>query len=174
MIYQLPMGCETRRVEPRSERSREVAPEKRVASVRLVAATLIAFTFVAATALHASEASAAGPSVPEGWTFSLPDGDAAQGEAAFMKMRCFTCHVSRAKVPDAPTVAMGKGPTLGHGYAKLPKEYLAESIIRAHKVVVAPGYEMRGDAAGMGNYNYFMTVEELIDLVAYLRADAGD
>ena len=29
---------------------------------------------------------------PEGWVFTLPDGDAQSGKATFMKMQCTSCH----------------------------------------------------------------------------------
>jgi hypothetical protein len=109
------------------------------------------------------------PSLPENWKFTLPEGDAEQGKATFMKMRCFTCHVVRVPGEETTTVGKAPGPVLGPGYAELPAEYLAESIIRAHKTVAAPGYQARKDVAGMGNYNYFLTLEELIDLVAFMK-----
>jgi hypothetical protein len=158
-----------RKLGPRKPGGRRGVGMATLVRTALLAAGL---TCMAVALVPASRAAgeAMGPKVPDGWTFELPDGDVAQGEAVFMKMRCFTCHVSRAQVPDAPTVATGTGPTLGPGYAALPKEYLAEAIIRAHKVVAAPGYEMKKHVAGMGNYNYFMTVDELINLVAYLKS----
>jgi hypothetical protein len=54
-----------------------------------------------------------------------------------------------------------------------PKEYLAESIINAHTVVAVPGYIVKEGKASMGNYNHFMTIQEMIDLVAFLRHGTG-
>jgi hypothetical protein len=51
----------------------------------------------------------------------------------------------------------------------LPKEYLASSIIKMHPVVAAPGYTVKEGKAALGNYNHFLTVQELIDLVAFLK-----
>ncbi|HXV85032.1 MAG TPA: cytochrome c [Candidatus Binatia bacterium] len=51
--------------------------------------------------------------------------------------------------------AGGVGPDLT-GYSALPKEYLA-------------GYVVKEGKASMGNYNHFMTIQEMIDLVAFLR-----
>ncbi len=140
------------------------------ATLAVFAGVLLCTVLGTADVSQAGDSKSSGPTVPDGWTFSLPDGDSKQGEAVFMGMRCFTCHVSRARVPNAPTIAIGTGPFLGSSYAKLPKEYLAESIIRTHRVVAAAGYEPKKDIAGMGQYNYLMTVEELVDLVAYLKA----
>jgi len=49
------------------------------------------------------------------------------------------------------------------------EEYLVESIIKAHTVVAAPGYTVEEGKAAMGNYNHFMTIQEMIDLVAFLK-----
>jgi hypothetical protein len=38
----------------------------------------------------------------------------------------------------------------------------------------SPGYETRKDIAGMGNYNYFLTVQKLVDVVALLRTLSED
>jgi hypothetical protein len=58
------------------------------------------------------------------------------------------------------------------GYSVLPKEHLASSIIKAHTVVAAPAYTVEKGKAAMGNYNHFLTVQELVDLVAFLKHGA--
>jgi mono/diheme cytochrome c family protein len=128
---------------------------------------------LAAAALVCSglSAGAASPALPEGWHFTLPSGTPSAGRAVYERMDCSSCHALAAM--GAPREGRGKvGPALD-GYGKLPPEYLAESIIRAHKVVAAPGYAVEQGKAIMGNYNHFLTVQELIDLVAFLRAEAG-
>ena len=115
----------------------------------------------------AQKASPAKPSVPKGWRFSFPDGDHNAGKAVFMKMQCYTCHdvkLQRESLAKAGDI----GPDLS-GYSALPKEYLAESIIKTHTVVAAPGYTVKEGKAAMGNYNHFMTIQEMIDLVAFLK-----
>ena len=112
----------------------------------------------------------AGPSVPEGWTFVFPDGNATAGQTVFLKMECHSCHVTTIPGVWLPADTGGQGPSLV-GYSALPKEYLAESIIKAHTVVAVPGYEVKEGKAGMGNYNHFMTIQELIDIVAFLKAN---
>lgn len=106
---------------------------------------------------------------PEGWVFTLPDGDAQSGKATFMKMQCTSCH----KFDFAGEILMTEmgdiGPHMTLGYHNLSKEYLAESIIKAHTVVATPTYEMKEEQAGMGKYNPYMTVNELTDLVAFLK-----
>jgi hypothetical protein len=116
---------------------------------------------------QAQAASAAKPSVPKGWKFSFPDGDPKAGKTVFMKMECYSCH--DAKLRRESLAKTGDvGPDLS-GYSALPKEYLAESIVKAHTVVAAPGYTVKEGKAAMGNYNHFMTIQEVIDLVAFLK-----
>jgi mono/diheme cytochrome c family protein len=109
------------------------------------------------------------PHVPAGWTFSFPRGDAKAGQTVFMTMQCYSCHTINIPGETLPPDAGGIGPDLTPGYAKLPTEYLAESIIKAHTVVAAPGYVVKEGKAIMGNYNHLLTVQELIDLVAFLK-----
>lgn len=110
------------------------------------------------------------PRIPEGWTFTLSKGDAKAGEETFMKMQCYSCHAIDLPSDSLPSDMGGVGPKLVAGYALLPNEYLAESIIKAHEQVAAPGYQIKEGVAGMGNYNDFLTVKELTDLVAFLKA----
>jgi hypothetical protein len=109
------------------------------------------------------------PRVPAGWTFRFPEGDAKAGQMVFMTMQCYTCHAINIPGETLPPDAGGIGPDLTPGYSKLPTEYLAESIIKAHTVVAAPGYVVKEGKAIMGNYNHFLTVQELSDLVAFLK-----
>jgi hypothetical protein len=113
------------------------------------------------------------PKVPDGWKFTMPDGDASAGKTLFFdRLACDSCHkLTGAGAPRKPGYG-GKGPDLD-GYAVLPKEYLAEAIIEAHRVVAAPGYAVKEGGAAMGNYNHLLVVQELIDLVAFLRAPGG-
>jgi cytochrome c2 len=121
---------------------------------------------------QAQGASPAKPSVPKGWKFSFPDGDPKAGKTVFMNMQCYSCHAVEIPGEKLPSVAGRVGPDLA-GYSALPKEYLAESIIKAHTVVAAPGYVVKEGKASMGNYNHFMTIQEMIDLVAFLKHGLG-
>jgi cytochrome c5 len=120
----------------------------------------------------AQGASPAKPSVPKGWKFSFPDGDPKAGKTVFMTMQCYSCHAIQIPGEKLPSDAGGIGPDLS-GYSALPKEYLAESIIKAHTVVAAPGYVVKEGKAAMGNYNHFMTIQEMIDIVAFLKQGLG-
>jgi Cytochrome c len=116
---------------------------------------------------------AAEPRVPAGWTFRFPEGDVKAGQMVFMTMQCYTCHAIYIPGQTLPSDAGGIGPDLTPSYSKLPAEYLAESIIKAHTVVAAPGYVVQEGKAIMGNYNHFLTMQELIDLVAFLKRLPG-
>jgi hypothetical protein len=135
--------------------------------------TIMIATYVAAVSLAgASMVWAAGapavPKVPPGWKFTFPDGQTYAGKAVFMNMRCYSCHAINIPGEKLPSGKVPLGPDLT-GYSALPKEYLAESIIKAHTIVAAPGYVVKEGRAAMGEYNHFLTVQELIDLVAFLR-----
>jgi mono/diheme cytochrome c family protein len=112
------------------------------------------------------------PQVPQGWQFSFPAGDAGAGAQVFVKMECFSCHkVAGRSFRRADTG--GVGPELGPGHAKLPPEYLAESILNRHKVIAGNEDRYRGEdkrTSKMGDYSEIMTIRELEDVVAYLRS----
>lgn len=133
--------------------------------------TALVAVFLAAMMIATAEAEV--PQVPESWTFTFPEGDPEDGKAVFMHMECFSCHAINVPGEKLPADSGGIGPALTPGYSKLPAAYLAESIIKAHTVVAAPGYELKAGQAGMGKYNHFLTVQELIDLVAFLKRLPG-
>jgi len=86
-------------------------------------------------------------------------------------MECYACHTIKLPKDSLAARPGNVGPELT-GYAVLPKEYLASSIIKTHTAVAAPGYTVKDGKAAMGNYNHFLTVQELIDLVAFLKQGA--
>jgi mono/diheme cytochrome c family protein len=135
---------------------------------RALATLVLALPFILAAMSGAASAPAA-PKVPQGWKFSFPDGDANAGKTVFLNLRCYSCHaveVPGEKLP--PSGSKGAGPDL-KGYSALSNEYLAEAIIKPHTIVAAPGYTVKEGRAAMGEYNHFLTVQELIDLVAFLK-----
>lgn len=138
------------------------------------AITLMLAGSLALAGLTWAASAPATPKVPQGWKFTFPDGDANAGKAVFLSTKCYSCHaieIAGEKLP--PSRSKGAGPTLT-GYAVLPKEYLAESIIKSHTVVAAPGYAVKEGRAAMGEYNHFLTVQEVIDLVAFLKQGTKD
>lgn len=107
--------------------------------------------------------------------FTLPDGDAERGKAAFVEFQCNTCHVTKQVAQLEQSVASKISITLG-GETTQIKTYgeLVTSIINpSHRVV-------RPDDAGMANekgeskmisFNDVMTVTQMVDLVAFVQSN---
>ena len=108
--------------------------------------------------------------------FTLPEGDTERGQAAFVALKCYSCHtVSGVKLPPAEKeektiVALGGTTPRIQTYGEL-----VTSIINpSHKV--AKGYaEEKADqsekpTSNMVNNNVAMTVSQLIDLVKFLQS----
>ena len=106
--------------------------------------------------------------------FTLPPGDAERGQAAFVKFRCFDCHlVDGVDLPpgEEPGQVMVK---LG-GEVERQSNYgdLVTAIVNpSHRL--AKGYSPRFVAdegkSRMTVYNDVMTVSQLIDIVTFLQA----
>jgi mono/diheme cytochrome c family protein len=105
--------------------------------------------------------------------FSLPAGNAIAGKEAFVYMHCHECHsVAGEELPalassEPPFVALGGTVTRVKTYGEL-----VTSIINpSHKL--AQGYPLDvvtvDGQSRMPVYNGYMTVQELIDIVAYLQ-----
>lgn len=108
--------------------------------------------------------------------FTLPDGDPALGKAAFIELRCHSCH-QIAGIEQL--TAEGEKPKisvkLGGKVTKI-KTYgeLVTSVINpSHRL--AKGYPMgeiqQDGVSKMRNYNDVMTVRQLVDLVAFLQSE---
>jgi hypothetical protein len=114
---------------------------------------------------------ACGPASPFG--FRLPDGDAAAGRQAFVDLGCNACHeVAGVPIEYLEGIAHVQ---LG-GKTRHLRTYgeLVTSIINpSHKI--APGHREAGavlDGESVMTYlylNQIMTVQELVDLVAFLQ-----
>ncbi len=112
---------------------------------------------------------------PPGWKFTLPKGDAAKGRAAFEKFECFKCHEGKGERFPAPSDAANAGPELAHMSAHHPPEFFAESIVNP-RAVIDRGFAAPDGSSKMPSFNDSMTVQEVVDLVAYLsglKAPAG-
>lgn len=113
--------------------------------------------------------------VPKGWRFLMPPGDAAGGRAAFVAMKCFTCHeIKGEEFPQADKKPGDVGPELTGMGQHHPAEYFAESIVNPNRVIVqGPGYTSADGSSKMPEYADSMTVRQFIDLVAYLGSLKG-
>lgn len=111
-----------------------------------------------------------GPESPRG--FALPEGNADAGRQAFVELRCHDCHSAdgvELHDPDATDIAFALGgrSTRVTTYAELVTSIINPShrlSVNFPKKKAAVGGESR-----MHNYNDVMTVQELIDLVAFLQ-----
>ena len=110
--------------------------------------------------------------------FSLPEGDAENGQYVFVELRCIECHTladtdlseERWQGEDERdlSVMLGGESTRTQTYGDL-----VTSIINpSHRI--AKGYEVDnvtdGGESKMLNYNDVLTVNELIDLVTFLKS----
>lgn len=104
--------------------------------------------------------------------FSLPEGDPVQGREAFLYMQCHQCHtIANETLPPLPIgdpyVELGGEVSRVKSYGELvtsiinPSHDLAEGYAAT---LVAEDGESK-----MYNYNGYMTVQELIDIVAFLQ-----
>ena len=105
--------------------------------------------------------------------FALPEGDPVAGKETFLYMQCNECHtikgmdLPRVPLADPPFVELGGDVTRVKTYGDL-----VTSIINpSHKL--AEGYPLdevsNAGESKMYNYNNFMTVQELIDVVMFLQ-----
>jgi mono/diheme cytochrome c family protein len=115
------------------------------------------------------------PGPESGRGFRLPDGDVDRGLAAFTELQCHACHSVEGL--DLQYLGTGAADVKLGGTVTRVKTYgeLVTSIINpSHKL--APGY--RADEAStdgeslmaLASVNDIMTVQQLIDLVAFLQA----
>ncbi|HEY7560043.1 MAG TPA: copper-binding protein [Candidatus Binatia bacterium] len=107
---------------------------------------------------------------PKGWQFTMPKGDATKGREVFEKFGCYVCHEVRGeKFPAAPPPGSALGPELSQMGPLHPLEYFTESVINpsAHASKKHRGPDGKST---MPASNERMTVQELIDLSAYLAA----
>lgn len=106
---------------------------------------------------------------PEGWRFTLPQGDPANGRAVFTKFACYACHrVAGQAFPDPGPQALG--PELTHMGVMHPPEFFAESVLNPDAVIAEDRFKAQSGRSMMRNFNTLMTVQELIDLSAYLAS----
>ena len=104
--------------------------------------------------------------------FRLPDGDANAGREAFTELRCSVCHTLPGADTDASSayvVALGGEVSRVRTYGQL-----VTSIINpSHKIAdpdINPTFLINGKSAmETARLNQTVTVEQLVDLVAYLQ-----
>ena len=107
----------------------------------------------------------------KGWKFTWPKGDPAKGREVFVKLECYSCHGVKGENFPVPSEKEGVGPELSAMGPAHDAEYFAEAIINPSAVIEkGKGYEAPDGSSKMPSFNHLVTVEEVVDLVAYLRA----
>ncbi len=105
--------------------------------------------------------------------FHLPDGNIERGKAAFLALKCDSCHrVAGVDLP-APTVKPAVPVVLGGRvpYVKTDGE-LVSSIIDPSYVIAGypPEQVQTGGRSRMRDYGDVMTVRQLADIVEFLQS----
>lgn len=113
--------------------------------------------------------------MPKERPFTLPQGNPQAGREVFIALECDKCHaVQGERFPGDPADVGGIGPDLTGMGPLHPPEYFAESIINPNAVLTeGPGYLGEDGRSKMPSYNEVLTIEQLIDLAAYLKSLVG-
>lgn len=107
--------------------------------------------------------------------FELPDGDAKRGREAFVALRCSSCHEVAGLEEDLPRPVANPatGVKLGGLAMREPSDgELVTSIVNPSKHLYPAGEAERiesGSGSRMANLNESMSVQSLIDIVAFLH-----
>lgn len=119
--------------------------------------------------LQRERGAVSGIGAPVGWTFTLPEGNAKAGRSTFMELRCYMCHNVSLAGDDFPESKPGVGRNLRVIFADLSKEYVAQCRLNVHTVVPDPCYDVQNKPAAIEPERHFLTVKELMNLVAFLK-----
>lgn len=108
---------------------------------------------------------------PKGWKFTWPKGDPVKGRAVFAKLECYSCHEVRGEQFPSPKEKDKVGPELSMMGPLHEVDYFGEAIINPSAVIEkGKGYQTADGSSKMPSFNDSLNVQELIDLVAFLRA----
>jgi hypothetical protein len=124
--------------------------------------------------VSASVTCLAGCGADSGWGFTLPAGNAEVGEALFTSLECHSCHVvsgnSDIGQPDNPQLSIPVGGSVAR--IKTYGELVTSVINPSHRLPqrIPEGAITEAGQSAMKNYNEVLTVQQLIDLVAFLQA----
>jgi mono/diheme cytochrome c family protein len=105
-----------------------------------------------------------------------PNGDPAKGRKVFVTMECFACHAVKGEdFPKTSKRGHEPGPELTGMGSHHPAEYFAESIMNPNRVIVqGAGYTGADGLSKMPGYGDTMTVQQLVDVVGYLKSLRSD
>jgi len=105
--------------------------------------------------------------------FALPAGNVEAGAAVYAAMSCGSCHGVKGEA-KADTPVGTKKLMIGGTSSNLPSDgYLVSAIINpSHAIREQAGFEsmLPSGESRMSNFNPVLTVQQLIDVVAYLQS----
>lgn len=108
---------------------------------------------------------------PKGWKFTWPKGNPVKGRAVFAKLECYSCHEVRGEKFPVPKEKGNVGPELSAMGPLHDVDYFVEAIINPSAVIErGKGYQAADGSSKMPSFNDSLNVQELIDLVAFLRS----
>jgi Cu/Ag efflux protein CusF len=96
----------------------------------------------------------------------MPKGNPEKGRAVFEKFECYYCHKVEGEIFPDPVES---APELSPMGALHPPEYFGESIMNPN-AVVPKSYRQPDGTSPMTNFAGKMTVQELIDVSAYVAS----
>lgn len=100
----------------------------------------------------------------------LAMGDPIAGRRAYLALKCNTCHTVAGE-PGGTKPPRLPGPQLGRSLALQSPEQIADLIVAPrHAISKKSGPWLGAAGSNMGDYAHIMTVQQLMDLVAYLRS----
>ena len=103
---------------------------------------------------------------PQGWRFTMPKGDVTKGRAAFEKFECYYCHEVRGERFPDPVESAPEAESNGAA----PSSGVLRRIDHESECSGAKVYRESDGKSPMTNFAEKMTVQELIDLSAYIAA----
>ncbi len=111
--------------------------------------------------------------------FVLPDGDIQKGKALFVSLQCTDCHSmdniawTGSKTENDPEVKLGGKVTSLKMYGELVTSVINPSHKISPKFLAEQQMTMPEGSSKMEtrHYNEMMTVQQLVDLVAYLQSE---
>lgn len=101
--------------------------------------------------------------------FRLPDGDAAKGREAFVALQCHKCHkvVGEELTPPVSfNLTLGGETVRVRTYGQLVTSIINPSHVRSEQYLKQL---TEAKESPMPKFNHLMTVEQMIDLVAFLQ-----
>lgn len=104
--------------------------------------------------------------------FRLPDGDPERGRRVFVEMRCHSCHEVAGEDLPRPVAEPPVGVELGGAVAapRTDGALVTAIVYPSHELAFATGERVAGRLSRMGSFAEAMTVNDLVDVVAFLQS----